>query len=282
MAVDERVERPSSLHSGVRLALAILGVVNVGFAVGFAFQLPWALTLIPWDTGRLSYLFVGSIFAAIAAGVLWIAASGEAGSMPAGFLNLTVTLGGTGAYVLATGLGSERGELVAYGVGMGLLAAGNLGLFWWTRRFAAAVPAALPRLVRGSFVAFTAVLLAVGTALILQTDGVMPWPLDGDTSALIGWIFFGNAFYFLYGAARGRWDAARAQLWSFLAYDVVLIGPLLAHYADAPADLRTNVIVYAAVLVYSGALAVYYLLLNPTSRGWSPTSAGRGSPASTP
>jgi hypothetical protein len=255
----------------VRAMLAVVGVANCVLALAFALQMPWALALFPWGTGRLSYVFIGSIFAAIGAGVLWIAVSQETGSMPAGFLNLCVTLGGIAASLLFVAARDGRGELIPFAVTTGLLAAANAVLFAKSRRLGDAASAPLPWLVRGSFFAFTAILLSVGVSLVAQAQGVMPWPLDAETSLVIGWIFFGNAFYFLYGAVRGRWDSARAQLWSFLAYDVVLIGPLVLHYANAPDHLRTNVIVYAAVLVYSGALALNYLVLDRRTRGW-----GRG------
>ncbi len=61
---------------------------------------------------------------------------------------------------------------------------------------------------------------------------------------------------------------AKAQLWSFLAYDVVLIGPLVEHYIDGVAEeLRTNVVVYLAVLVYSAILAMYYLVFRREPAG---------------
>lgn len=262
-----------------RSVLAVVAVVNFAAALGFAFQQSWALALWPWTTGRLSYIFVGSILAAIGAGVLWIALSGETGSMPAGFLDLAVTLGGFGGYLVVVTVQDDGTELLAFAIVCLLLAAGNLVAFWKTKHFAAPDPQPLATLVRWSFVAFTGILLAVGVALVLRADGVMPWPLDPDTSVVIGFIFVGNACYFLYGAVRGRWDAARAQLWSFLAYDVVLIGPLLLHYANAPADLRRNVVIYSAILLYSGALAVYYLVLNPGTRGWAPR---RSPPVSRP
>jgi hypothetical protein len=96
----------------------------------------------------------------------------------------------------------------------------------------------------------------------------MPWPLDPDTSVVFGWIFFGDAFYFADAVWRPHWHSARAQLWSFLGYDAVLIGPLLAHLGRVEPELRLNLIVYLLVLVYSTALGVYYLLINERTRGW--------------
>lgn len=55
---------------------------------------------------------------------------------------------------------------------------------------------------------------------------------------------------------------ACAQLWSFLAYDLVLIGPFLGHFANVKPEQRMSLILYTTVLIYSGAVAVYYLLID--------------------
>lgn len=256
-----------------RAASALVAAASLVLGLGFALQQPWALRTWPWETGRLSFIFIGSILAALAAAAGWMAATGELGSLPAASLNLAITLGGSAAY-LGAQAADGRSELVPYAAGAALVAAAMAALAAWTGRSHPPSGPRLPRLVRGSFLAFAVILAVVGVALILRTSGLMPWPLDSDTSVIVGWIFFGDAFYFLYAVVRPRWDAARAQLWSFLAYDAVLLAPLLLHYSAAPPDLRVNVVLYAAVLVYSAVLAVYYLLVNARTRGW-----GRGAEA---
>jgi hypothetical protein len=47
----------------------------------------------------------------------------------------------------------------------------------------------------------------------------------------------------------------------FLAYDVVLIVPFMQHFQTVRPDLWTNLVAYVAVLVYSAALAAYYLFV---------------------
>jgi hypothetical protein len=250
-------------------------VANLAVGCAYALQIPWALNTWPLPTGRLSYVFIGSILAAIAAGTAWLALSGETGSLPAGFLDIAITFGGAGVYLLATPGRDGGAALLPYAAAAGIVALTNSVLFVATDRRRPTGPAPrLPPLVHRSFVAFTAILLAVGGALILRVPGVMPWPLDPDMSVVLGFVFVGNAAYFGYAVLRPRWDSARAQLWSFLAYDAVLLGPLLAHYGSAPPELRRNVLVYAAVLVYSGALALYCLVLNPSTRGWGRHGAG--------
>jgi hypothetical protein len=79
-------------------------------------------------------------------------------------------------------------------------------------------------------------------------------------------IFLGDAFYFLYGLFRPRWGNALGQLLSFLAYDLVLIVPFVLLFDTVKPDRMFSLIVYTAVLIYSGGLAIYYLLINPQTR----------------
>lgn len=88
---------------------------------------------------------------------------------------------------------------------------------------------------------------------------------------MIGWIFIGDAFYFLYALIFPRWHNARAQLWSFLACDVVLLPPLLEFTSSVRPERTISLTIYLAVLVYSAAVAVYYLLLNRDTRAHRPT-----------
>jgi K+-sensing histidine kinase KdpD len=119
--------------------------------------------------------------------------------------------------------------------------------------------------VRISFWIFSVTLLLAGGALILRLP-VFPWTLNPDSSVIFGCIFLGDAFYFLYGLLRPRWHNAFGQLLSFLAYDLVLIVPFVALVKTVKPELLLNLVVYIAVLLYSGALAVYYLFINSRTR----------------
>lgn len=254
---------PSALAHTWRWLLGAGGVANLLLAAGFAFQWTWAVGLWPWDAGRLSYIFLGSMLAAVGAGAVWIGLSQDTASLPAGFLNLAVALGGMSVYLLAGVPG-----YVPLAAAIGVLAVVNVVLVVVTQRRAPRTGTALPPLIRGSYAAFSLVLLSVGLALILGVDGVMPWPVDPPTSVLFGWIFFGDAFYFAYPVARPLWEGARAQLWSFLGYNAVLLGPLIAFLPDVDEARLPNLLAYLAVLGYSTALGVYFLMLNPQTRKW--------------
>ena len=119
-----------------------------------------------------------------------------------------------------------------------------------------------------SFVVFTIVLLLVGTLLVLQKPVVFPWPLKPESSVIFGLIFLGAATYFAIALNSTKWHSARGQLIGFLAYDLILIGPFLAHFSAVKAEHRVSLILYILVLVYSGALAVYYLFINKITRPW--------------
>ncbi len=120
--------------------------------------------------------------------------------------------------------------------------------------------------LRVSFGIFAAVLLPVSLRLIGQASVIFPWPLNPRSSVIYGLIFLGAVTYFLPGVFRPRWGNATGQLLGFLAYDLVLIGPFLQHYAVVKPEHRASLIVYTVVLVYSGTLAVYYLFINPQTR----------------
>ncbi len=260
---------------GIRVLLIIVGVANAILAAGFALRLPRAIGTWPWTEGRLTYIFLASMLAAVSAALLWIGVTGEWGALPAGSLNLVVMMGGIAVSFLPGAISSGDRQLLAYSLGAGVAALASLVFFFIALRLPVAHYQPLPRAVYYSYIVFAAVLVLVGGALILRRPNIMPWPISGETSTVVGWMFFGDAWYFAYAVARPHWQCARAQLWSFLAYDLVLIVPFIAHLGTVRSDLLPNLIIYIAVLVYSGSLAIYFLLLNPATRIWQPRSTLR-------
>jgi hypothetical protein len=250
----------------LRIALVMIGLLNLIMAIGFYIQHPWMTGLWLVPTGRLSYIFMASILAAISAGLLWIAYSEEYGSVPAGALNLSVLLGGMTIFLFLEAGTPDRAGWRLPALGAGLFTLVNIILFLKTYRLPYRHSDAVPLIPRLSFGLFTLILWAVGLALILQTPNIMPWPLQPETSVLIGLIFFGNAFYFLYAFLRPYWQFYRAQLWSFLVYDLVLLAPLINHLSGVQPELRTNLLVYLGILVYSAGLSIYFLFIHPVSR----------------
>jgi len=248
----------------LRYTVLIGGTLILALGLGFAFQLPPATATWPWPDGRLSYLFLGSILAAVSAAMLWVGWTGSWGALPAGSLNVLVIsllAGGYFAYLLADG----RAELLTFVVVSLLAALASAGAFLWSRRLPLPDERPTPKLVIISFWIFTTALVLTGGALLLRLP-VFPWAVNPDSSIIFGSIFLGDAFYFIYGLWKPRWSNAIGQLLSFLAYDLVLIVPFFQLFGTVKPELLPNLAVYVAVLLYSGAVAIYFLFAHRPTR----------------
>jgi hypothetical protein len=131
--------------------------------------------------------------------------------------------------------------------------------------------------VRLSFTGFVLLLGLVGSAVLLRMPNVFPLTLGPASAALVGCSFLGSATYFLYSLIIPVWGNAYAQLWGFLAYDLVLIVPFVLRLGSIDGAHLPALLVNIAVLVYSGALAVYYLLIAKATRVLAPHTAQEGS-----
>jgi hypothetical protein len=241
-----------------RVGLFIAGVGLAALALGFTQQWDWALETFPWELSRLSAIFVGAIFAAVAAATFSIAMTGDWANLPPGALNVAIMLGGSAA-VFSRLAARGDDDMIPFAAAASAGAFVSLLGFVGLARRPIPNPTPLPSIVRAAYLAFTFILLASGMVLLTGATDVLPWVVDGRSAAIFGWIFFSDAFYFLYAVVRPYWQCGRAQLWSFLAYDLVLIGPLLDHFSVVTDDLRLNLVLYVAVLVVSGALCISYL-----------------------
>lgn len=248
----------------IRTLTLIGGLAILAMSFGFIFRIPAALSIWPWEDGRYSYLFIGSILAAVSAAALWIGWSGEFGAFPAGSLNIFVIALTTSFYFFQ--LSSQgRSELFAFGIASALMAVVSTVAFFWSRTLPLTDPRPTPGLVKVSFGIFIASLFLAGGALVFRLP-IFPWDLNPDSSVIFGCIFLGDAFYFLYGMFRPNWHNALGQLLSFLAYDVVLIVPFIMLFNTVDPSRYVNLIVYIAVLLYSSGLAIYYLFINRDTR----------------
>jgi hypothetical protein len=249
----------------LRTLTVLGGLVILAFAIGFIFRIPLVTSLWPWPDGRLSYLFVGSILAAVSAAALWIGWTGEFGALPAGSLNVLVIAITTAIYFFELALRENRPDMIPFGIValVSLIASG--AAFLWSRRIPLSDSRPMPLLVRVSFWVFIASLIFAGGALVFRVP-VFPWALNPDSSVIFGCIFIGDAFYFLYSLLYPRWHNAAGQLLSFLAYDLVLIVPFLMLFKTVKPEFMFSLVVYVGVLVYSGGLAVYFLFIDSKTR----------------
>jgi hypothetical protein len=219
------------------------------------------------DTLAVDY-FLGAYLAGVGASLLWIGVSGDMRAIVAGALSLTVLYASLAIAWFALSFGVTPGlRPPAFLCGAGALFSGGLAL--WFRRYSFRDSQPLPRLVHVVFVAYVLLLAFVGGALLLRTPNVFPLPLGPAAAALIGSAFLGSTAYILYSVRFPLWRNACAQLWGFLAYDLALILPLVSRLGSADAAHWPALLLNIAVLVFSGALAIYFLLIAPTTRIWS-------------
>src|SRR5215207_5561034 len=128
----------------IRYTIFLGGLIILALAFGFIFQAPIALRLWPWPDGRLSYLFIGSILAAVSAAAVWIGWTGELGALPAGSLNVFIIAVGSAIYFFQ--LAAERPNLLPIGwmsIGFAVLSGFT---FLWSRRIPldASLPTPMP------------------------------------------------------------------------------------------------------------------------------------------
>ena len=262
----------------IRWGGAAIGSAAIVVSIGMFLQMPWAVRVWPFPSGQLSNVFVSSILAAIGAPVLWISLSGETRAAAGGALNLSVTNLGFAITVFAFFGRDRQTPVLVFGilsVGMVLLCIG-LFIFSHRRQFVDSRP--IPALVKISFVVFALTLLLTAGALLARRPNTFPWPLSAENSVMYGWIFLGAMCYFLYAVVFPVWGNARGQLIGFLAYDLILIAPFLAHFRAVEPEMLNSLIIYTGVVSYSGVLAAYFLFLHPSTRF---TSSRKGATALT-
>ena len=274
------------MSRALRVVLPVVVGVQALFAVAFALQVPAAVRLWPLPYADwLSFTFVASIFAAAAASTLWCVLADEPAALAGVALDYVAISAPTALF--AAGLASQRGgagtELTVFAGACAAAALLGLLLFGWSVRLPFRDGRATPRLVRLSFAAFVVALVAAGSQLVQGSPAVLPWSVTPEAAVIYGWFFVGAAAYFAYGVARPRWATAGGPLAGFLAYDLVLLVPLLTLLPGIDGARLPSLLGYLAVVAYSGALAAYYLFVAPqtglvASRGAGRRRFGRSAP----
>lgn len=253
----------------VHYVLFLVCAVQAVLAIAFFFQLPFAVNLWPFPgTTPLTFIFISSILAAAAASTFWATASRNYGALAGIALDYIMIL--TPIAILSFQLATSTGAPQWSAYGITCLSGGlfGLGLLWWSLRFPLDRTLPMPGLVRWSFVVFIFALLIVSVRLIFKTPNVIPWTITPELSLVIGWIFFGAATYFAYALLRPSWANSAGQLAGFLAYDVVLIIPFLKRLPTTTPEHQMGLVIYTAVVLYSGLLAIYYLFIHEPTRSW--------------
>lgn len=237
----------------------------MALALGFAYQAPIVIHVWPWSVSPLTYLFIGSILAAVSIAMFWIGWTEEYGALLAGTLNVFVIALTITGYFFSLILKDGRRDFLPYALAGIVSIIMSALTFLWTRRLPLKDSRPTPRWVLFSFGIFAISLILTASALLLRQP-IFPWTLTPESSIVFGCIFLGDAFYFIHALLYPCWYNAAGQLLSFLAYDLVLIFPFLRLFETVKPEFRLSLTVYVLVLVYSGLLAVYYLFINRETR----------------
>jgi hypothetical protein len=253
----------------VRAALVVMGIVTLIVAAGFALSVSPFTEIWPLGDAVAVNRFLGAYLAGIAASLLWIGLSGDLGAAVAGAISLSVSYTGLAIAWLTLPLGAAEPRLRPIALLWVCGALVSVGLAFYFRRYRIQNAQPLPRTVSVSFGVFALLLAFVGGALLLRTPNIFPLPLVPAASALIGSAFLGSSSYFLYSLRFPLWRNACAQLWGFLAYDLALIVPLASRLGSIDTAHRPAMMMNVAVLVFSGSLAICFLLIVRATRVWS-------------
>ena len=243
----------------IRASLVTLsiGLLLVGF--GFWFRADWALGLWPWPDGPLSYLFIASIVLAEGSTIAWTAATLHLNAARGGALGFAAMNLGIAGFTFW--LYGQRQELLLlnWAIVCGLLGIGSIFLFMIGGKYPRLHNPPSPRFVRQSFFVFALALVIATAMLLLRAPVVFPWPLKPDSSTMFGFLFLASAIYFFDGWLRPSLTNCYGQLIGFLVYDMVLIPPYLRHWEKAAGGFRVSLAIYLIVLVWSAALAMWFL-----------------------
>lgn len=249
-----------------RIAASLYASVALLLAVGFGFQMEWATRLWPWPEGRLTYIFIGSILAVVAASVAtWVYTDEPAEGQALSLVTFVAATAGAIQFARVYARDDED-QLLTAAIIFALAALVSAAIAVWSFRYSFRDTEPTPTFLRWTFAGYVVALVITGIALIAQVDNIFPWPLNPDSSVLFGWVFLGAAVYFLHAVLIPYRNNARGQLAGFLAYDLVLLVPFLRHFSDVSDDHFLSLLTYTAVIIFSGALAAYYLFVEPGMR----------------
>jgi hypothetical protein len=248
-----------------KVALIVTGLIQLVLAIGFFFQQAWATSLWPVPDTRLSYAFIAAILAGGAAPLIWAGLSGELASLAGYGLSFGIMYAGMGISALLFYLQDQNPALAWFAFVMIVLALLGGMIFMRTRRLAENSQPT-PRIVIYAFIAEILVLAGAGILLILKVPNTLPWNLSPESSVLYGWVFLGLAFYYLYAVLNRQWIHALGPLLGFLVYDLVLFSPLFARFGNLQPGHVLGQVAASAIIIFSAALGVYYLFINPVTR----------------
>ncbi len=258
------------MNKVLRYFLFLVCILQSAMAIALFLQWRFVVNVWPFEgTTPLTFIFLSSIFAAAAASTLWALASKAYGTLAGIALDYITILMPLAVLSFKLAGNGDAGQFVFVGIVSVIGVLFGIGMLLWSLRIPIDTAISMPVLARYAFVFFIVALVIVSVQLILKVPNVIPWKITPVLSVVIGWMFVGAMTYFIYGLIRPSWSNTAGQLAGFLAYDAVLIVPFLKRLPSTPPEHRLGLIIYTAVIVLSGLLAIYYLFMNKPTRLWT-------------
>ncbi|MBL8162543.1 MAG: hypothetical protein JNJ61_11195 [Anaerolineae bacterium] len=255
------------MNRSLRVVMFAACAFQAFFAAAFALQWPIALEIWPLPyTNQMSFIFIGSIFAAAAVSTFWCVAAREYGALAGiavDYLAIFTPMG-IFAFQLASrssGALASKQWLFAVACLIGVIA--GAVMLWWSRRIPIRDTRSVPKVIRVTFIVLVIALIGAGGLLTTMQPNILPWTITGAGSVVYGWIFFGAAAYFAYSVVRPHWGDSIGQLLGFLAYDLVLIIPFVNLFPTIKPELRFSLYFYTGVVVFTMLLSIAYVFINP-------------------
>ncbi len=256
-----------------KLGLVAEGLILLILGAGFAINSSAVTWLWPCQNDPMTGVLLAALLMSYGSGSIFVACTVDwRAATSGGALALVVGFGG---FALAHVRGAFSGygdNMLPHAIVLGLIAVGSAYAFYASQRSELAPAARAPPLVRVTLLILAFGLALVGYGLLAGWQGMLPWRVDAPTATLVGWLFIGFAADYVMTAQQGNRSACETLLFGLIAYNSVLILPLLHGMAiaspDELASLNANIIGIVTTSLFSG-----YFLWCGYGRTWEWSNA---------
>lgn len=259
-AVTDRTEH------ALRVILFVAGAAFTILGLGYSLRMDWAVRAHLWSDGPLTISWYGSMLLSFGPQLVWLGLTREWGILPGFAAGSIVMFLGAASAVLGVAARERSTHLWIHGALLALLGLGSIWMWRWSRGRSLRDTRPTPVLLRWFGAICVVPLLIASAGLLARHPHVFPWPLNPDSSTVMGWMFLGTGVSFVFAPVQGRWAYMRTLLMGFLVYDAVLIPYYLGHCARVQPEHELSLGIFMVVLGSSALLALFYLFLHPATR----------------
>ncbi len=252
----------------LRIVLFVAGAAFTILGLGYSLRMDWAVRSHLWTDGPMTISWYGSMLLSFGPQLVWLGIVREWGILP-GFAagSIVMFLGGASA-VMSVASRESSARLWIVGALLAALGLGSVWMWSWSRGQRVRDPRTTPVVLRWYSAICVVPLLVASAGLLARHPHVFPWPLNPDSSTLMGWMFLGTGVSFAFAVVQRPWQYVRTLLMGFLVYDAVLIPYYLGHYARVQPAHELSLGIFMVVLGSSALLSIWYLFFDRATRHW--------------